>query len=66
MTKVQVKNIFYTFNLVVNQMLIYLVLQYLCGKNMTLKPSSLIMMLLGFNMELARDLGLEKDHTIWE
>ena len=35
-------------------------------KNMTLKPSSLLMILWIFKMELARGLDLEKYHNIWE
>ena len=31
-TKVKIKNIFSVLNLVVDQLLIYLILQYLCGK----------------------------------
>ena len=43
MKKVQMKKIFSTLGLVINQMLINLVLKPICGNNMTLKPSSLLM-----------------------
>ena len=55
-----------TLRLLVNQILISLVFQYLCGENTTLKSSSLIIMLLILNTELAEYLGLEKYHNLWK
>ena len=35
-------------------------------KKMSLKQSSSIIMTRIFNMEVAMDLGIEKEHTLWE